>query len=130
MRVFPDPRSESEWGDSIVFWEELLRPTADSFGWKWPWFTRQPDDGAKYFSAWNPNVGRSFTLHQVGPDTTVFDPFYDTFGEERAGIAYLVTRTCAPVSEQGTQGYDLNTFYSGELLQADDAPFFVVPVPY
>lgn len=93
MRLFPDPRSESEWGEAIAFWEELLRPTADSFGWKWPWFTRQPDDGANIFSAWNPNVGRGFTLHQVGPDTTVFDAFYDTFDEERARIAYLVLRT-------------------------------------
>lgn len=37
---------------------------------------------------------------------------------------------CVPVSQQGTQGYDLNTFYTGELLQLDGAPFYVVPVPY
>ncbi len=36
---------------------------------------------------------------------------------------------CVPVSEQGRQGYDLTTFYGGELFQVDNASFYVVPVP-
>ena len=38
--------------------------------------------------------------------------------------------SCAPVGEQSSQGGQLNAFYSRELLQQDDAAFFVMPVPW
>ena len=102
MRLFSDLKNQTERDKAIIFWQELLGPTAKSFGWTWPWLTRQRDDRVNVFSAWRSEIARGFTLDEVEPDLTTFDAFGDQFDPEGTRVTYLRVRTDGSVANIST----------------------------